>query len=382
MIVSKTLTHRISLYLLLISTLLYFSQGVLIAEETYGPVFLFVIFGISFIYLFKVLQSKELFKGLSKVWFLFLIVNVFFYIFTAHSNIERNTSILKIVLLNFLPFFPFLYFSKINLLSRNVLILFFVLALSIFIVKFRISLFELQYSRNKDWVVDNTIYLFIGLLPFAFLFKRKSLIFIFLIIIWYFMVLSSKRAAIVSGLFAILLFIYQIIYVSKDKYKLASIIVAVVLGLFITYLAYHFYIENEYLVSRIELMLEGDSSNRDILVVNHFNRWYNSNNLIVYLFGFGYNSSQMFQANVAHNDWIDMLGSFGIFGLILYITLWYYMIRELFVGDWNKNKKIIMILFLGLSFIASLFFRWYNSPFPFMNFIILPYLITTKEKSI
>jgi len=365
---------------MIISTLFYFSQGVVLPEgEIIGVIFLFIILLISFFYLIKVLINKELFKGITKVWFLFLLVDVFYFIFTANYKKEADINIFKMVLLNFLPFFPALYFAKLKILNRKILLLFFTLSLPIFIIKFRISFYVLQFLQNRDEVVDNTVYLLIGLLPFAFFFKKKILSISSLLVIWFFMVQSSKRAAIVSGILAILLFLYQVIFASKYKYKIKAYFIAILLTIGITYFAYNFYSENEYLSKRMELMVSGDSTGRDELIDLHYRRWYASNSVIVYIFGLGYNSIMMFNELGAHNDWMDVLGSFGVFGLLIYLILWYYLVRELFKGKWDKNKKIIMILFLGISFIASLFFRWYNSPFPFMNFLILPYLIITKE---
>lgn len=372
---------KINCYILIISTILYFSQGVLYpAGKFLGLFFLFTILIISLIYFFKVLIKKDLFNGIGKVLTIFLLLNILYYILSA--NKETNLNLLKMVLLNFLPFFPFVYFAKQKILNRKALLTFFILSLPIFLVQVILSIYQLKFSFAKDEVVDNTAYILIGLLPFVFLFKNKLFTISSLLVIWYYMVQTSKRAAIVSGVLAIFLFLYQAIYASKYKYKIQTYFLAILLTIGISYFANKFYSENEFLSERMELMFSGDSTGRGELINIHYDKWASSNNTLIYIFGLGFNSLMMFSNIGAHNDWMDMLGSFGVFGLLIYIILWYYMIRELFVGKWNKDKKIIMILFLGISLIASLFFRWYNSPFPYMNYLILPYLIQTKSEEI
>lgn len=383
MIISHNIQQKINCYLIIILSVFYFSQKAIFpSNDIIGGIILFIILLISFYYLLKVIQNKKLFHGLVKILFLFLVVNILYFIFSSESYNEIDIDKLKTILLNFLPFFPIYYFAMKGIITKKELLLFFFLSLPLFILMFQLSTISIQSFRNREDVVNNTIYLFIGLLPFVFLFRNKIISFSALILIWTYIVQGNKRSAFLCGILAILLFVYQTIYASKFKYKIQTYFVAIVLTLGLSYFAYNSYLQNEYLGNRVELMMNGDSSGRDVQIENYFNGWYNSNSLFDYFFGLGYNSSYEFTSSASHNDWMDLLGSYGLIGFSFYLLLWFYLVRELKNGRWDKNKKLIMILYLGISFISSLFFRWYASPFPYMNYLILPYLVATKEKEL
>ncbi len=378
---SVKLIEKFNCYLLIVLSVFYHSQKVIFGEgSNFGPTMFLLMMAISLWYFFVVLIKKWLNRRIVIIWLGFFIINTINFFLTA--DYEQDLAIFKGLILNFLPFFAFYYFAKKGILTKKMLIFFFIMALPLLSYQFIVSIRTTQIVKMRDDVVDNSIYILIGLLPFAFFFNKKFLTLSSLLIIWFFMVESNKRAAILCGSIAILIFIYQVIFISKYKYKIQAFIFPIIFLSVMSYATYNIYSQNEFLSQRIDLMIDGDASGRDWIIGNHFDAWYTSNDIMTLIFGFGYNSSFQITGNVAHNDWIDMLGSFGILGVTLYLFLWYYLIRELFTGNWNKNNKIMMILYLAISFIASMFFRWYNSPFPFMNYIILPYLILNKEEVI
>jgi len=367
----------------MIFTALYFAQSVIFGVGAiYSRLLLVIILGGSAVYFIKVFLNRRYITNTVKIWTVFLLVNTLFFIFTGDFNNISDFNIYKTVLLNFLPFYAFYYFAKKKILTKKILLLFFAIALPLFIMQFIDSLTTLQIERNREDVVSNAIYIFIGLLPFAFFFKNKLLSVASLLLIWFFMVQSNKRAAIVAGIFAILIFIYQTFFVSKFKYKIHTFFIGLFVLIGVTYVGIKVYEENEFLQYRMKLAFSGDLSGRDRIIDTHFNTWYYSDSFSTLFFGLGYNSSSRLVDLAAHNDWMDMLGSFGLFGLFIYLLLWYYVTNEIFTGNWDKNKKVIMILYLGLSFMASQFFRWYCSPFSFMNYMILPYLIANKNEPI
>lgn len=367
---------KILFTVLLISIILYYSQGVLIPFGGIGQVFLLLIYAISIFYLIKLLLRKKRFSEFMIVWVLFMSMNVVaFLLYNDYSEF----AILKGVLLNFLPFFAFYYFSEKKILTSKVLVIVFSILLSIFIIKFNQSIMELRFERNKDEVVENTIYLFIGLLPFAFMFKKKIFSLISLLVIWYFMVQSAKRGAIVCGAIALVLFAIQTIYTSKDKIDIKQYIIVILLFSAITYFGYRFYQDNPFLIERMGKILDGDSAGRDRLIKNIFNTWYDSDNVFNYLFGFGYNSSQLISGMDSHNDWIDILASFGLVGLVIYFSIYRLLFLQILRKGWPLDKKIILLLVLCIALVTSLTSRWYWGAFGFMQILIIPYLLSDKQ---
>lgn len=363
---------------------LYFAQGVLIPVGTIvGPLLLIFIFIISFIYLVKLVSFKDQSKQVFRIWIVFFLVPIFSYIFSLMLNDNAGTrdfSIFRQVLLNFLPFFPAYYFSKNGILTKRHLILFFYFLLLVFSVNFFNSLSTIKIDRGGEDVVSNAIYPILGLLPFIFLINKRVISFGVILFVFFMAVQSNKRAAILIALLALVFFVYNIFYSSSSKNKIWSYFIASFFAVGLIYYSYDIYQQNFYLQGRMSNMFEGDSSGRDTLIMELFSAWYNSNSFLNYLFGLGFNSNEYntISGNVAHNDWIDILGSYGLVGVFLFLLLWGGLIRQVFYKFWSKSKKINYILILIIMFLSSMTFRWYVGSFPFMASILLPYLLATK----
>ena len=374
----RNLIDEINCYTLLILLIVYYSQAIWLSEEAaVGVMSLIIILGISFYYLLKMLLSKKKFTGLMKIWLLFMTIYiVYFFLYDNYAEY----SILKMVFLNFLPFFPFYYFSEKEILTRKHLIGFFLVLLPVLIIKFNKSIIALRAERMKDEVVDNTVYLFIGLLPFVFLFRKKLFSFLFLMIIWFYMIQSAKRAAIICGMVALGLIVFEYLYASENKSKFKKYFFAILLLFAVGYFGYDLYKQNQYVIERMDLMMEGQSSGRDMLIETLLDTWYQSDSLISYLFGFGYNASGLHSANVSHNDWVDMLVSFGLLGLMIYFALFRLLFLQVFNQNWSRDKKVILLLVVSIALITSLTSRWYWSTFVYMQILILPFLLATHNK--
>ncbi|HRP31780.1 MAG TPA: hypothetical protein PKV73_07810 [Agriterribacter sp.] len=376
----RNLIERLVCYVMLILVTLYFSQGVVLpGGEGAGTILLIAVFCISIFYLIKLALIKNKFNAFMRVWFLFMLMySIYFLMYEDHASY----GLLKSVLLNFLPFYPFYYFAEKGILTRNHLIAFFVVMLPLFIVMFIQSIAQLRLEEMRDDVVDNTVYLFIGLLPFAFLFRKRLISLGFLMIIWFFMIQSAKRAAILCGVVALILIVFEYLYASESKSKLKKYSIAATLLLGVGYFGYDLYMQNQYLIERMEGMLQGESSGRDLLVETLLKTWYEANDLIRYLFGFGYNASRLHSVHVSHNDWVDMLISFGLLGLLVYFALFRLLFLEVLNPNWARDKKVILILVIGIACITSLTSRWYSSSFAYMQILFLPYLLATHKQKL
>lgn len=376
-----TKIDRVTCASLLTIVVLYFSQETIIASAILGRILLVLIYGISFSYLIKMTISSEKFQRIMKLFILFLILNFFGYLF---SNDYSDFNIFKNVFLNFLPFFPFYYFARNNILtSKEISVVFFVL-LPIFIIQFYQSTQNLKFDKfNDDYIVNNKVYLFIGLLPIVFLIKNRIIAIFSLMVTWFYIVQSAKRAAVLIGLVSFLLFVFYNFRRSdtkKEKFRILNGLVRFLLISGAIFFGYRFFTENDFLITRMNEMLDGDSSGRDVIALEAFQKWYNSDNVLNYLFGFGYNSVLHITGHVSHNDWLDMIVSYGIFGLFLYSSIYIVLIQEILSKDWIMEKHRILILLFAIAIITSMTSRWYWSNFAYANMIILPYLLATKNK--
>ncbi|TYB79042.1 O-antigen ligase family protein [Bizionia myxarmorum] len=365
---------------LLILVLLYYGQGIVYPMgSVLSQASLLILMLASIVYFIKELFLEKLKISLFvKAWTALLLLNVIGFFLKGKFE---SFGALQSILLNMLPFYTFHYFSRKDVLTKNNLITLLVLLLPIFIYKFIQSNIELQALKNREDVVDNTIYMFLGLIPFAFLFKRKLFSLITLLVLWIIIVQSSKRAAIICGAYGVLLFYYYQLKTVNKKHQLLNYIftISVIFGL--SYLGYNYLMTNDYILLRLEYMYEGSSSGRDRLNEIVFAAWYESNNYITLLFGNGFATSGDVTINVSHNDWLDLLASFGLLGFGLYATLFYSSLKEIISGNWILNKKVAFMCLMGIGLVTSLTSRWYGSSFGYSQMLLLPYLLATKNKN-
>ncbi|MFD2433774.1 O-antigen ligase family protein [Mesonia maritima] len=369
-------------YLMLFLIVLFYSQGVFYPYGTQiSTIAGFLLMMISALYFlfFRIILSKKTILFV-KVWTALLICNVLYF---AWDYTTVDSANIISVLFNMLPFYPFYIFSHKGILRRKHLNLVFFILLCLLSYRFINANITLQDLKNREDVIDNTIYMLLGLLPFTFLLKKKIFSIVSVLILWVFIVQSAKRAAIVVGVLTLIIFFYnQFQGIKKIERKRAFLkkISTLFLILFIGIWGYDYYSQNDFLVKRIQLMLAGDSSGRVDLIGIIFNKWYNSDNIFNYLFGRGFQSSYKFSGHASHNDWLELLVSFGLFGICIYIALFITAIKFVFNKRWVYFKRNCFICLIILGFVVSLTSRWYMSSFPYSQFLLLPYLLTTRDK--
>ena len=372
---------KFTCYLLIGLEVIYYGQGNMIIKGGVIPqIALILILSISAFFLIKMLILNERFTAFMKFWLAFMLINSLYFLLTAEYS--EDFGIYKSMLLNFLPFFPFYYFAKRKILTSKILICFFILIAPFLVLNLFEAIKTAQYIQGKEEVLlIASAYAFIGLLPFVLLIKNKTIAFSVFILLIYFMILTNKRGVIICGVLSMILLVYRTFHSSKGSLK--SNITAIFFTLLIGYFGYTFYIENQFLLDRMNETFEGKGGTaRENIFTDLYNTWVNSDNILNIIFGLGYNASDRYTIHVAHNDWIDMLGSFGLFGLVLYLVLFGKICMKVFEKNWNKNKKIILYSFVFCALITSLTSRWYISTFSFMNVMILPYLLVTNEDDI
>src|SRR5690554_134667 len=373
--------HKVVGIFLLILVILYYSRGIIIPEEgPIGAIILLVILAISFVYLLKLIPSYKQWHISLNLWlFLILLTTTYFLI---SGDFTEDFSILRQVYLNYFPFFPFYYLIQKRIIHKKHLVYFFLLLLPILILSFYQKEFETLYSTGKENMLNNAIYSFLGLIPFAFLLKRRYLIFGALMVLWFFAFQANKRSGVIIIALSFFIFFYQELFISKAKFKIQKLFFASIIITGIIYAGSYFFEQNTLFQKRFALMLEGDSANRDTLVLQLFDSWYNSDSILNYIFGLGFNSSEKYSIAAAHNDWIDFLGSYGLLGIVFYCGIWYTLVKETFKVGWDKKKKMIMYSFLLTAFLVSMTSRWYIGPFPYMSFLLLPYLLLTRKEKL
>ena len=241
----------------------------------------------------------------------------------------------------------------------------------------------IEYDREADEVVNNTAYSFVALIPYAFLIKRQKLVsWGFMLVIIVFILQGSKRGALIAASIGLLMFIYYHFKITPKNQRvfdyLSIAILMVILGLFI----YRMSASNEFMLKRLTLMLEGDTSGREYLYSSIWNNWLNSNNFFNLLFGYGLAGSVKLAGGLAHNDWFEVLSNFGVVGIFAYGFLFYAAFKTILQSGWMPEKKLLMATMVAIWFFISLVSMWYTNMIYFTNAILFGYLTGTQEKEL
>lgn len=382
----RQLTYIQNLMLLLF--VIYYAQGSL--YET-GSIIsqgaLAIILVISGFYFLKTLVLKNNKNTFYKAWTVLLVLNVVGFIFTGTSSNQYHFSMFKGILMTALPFYPFYYFSQQGVLKSKHLIWFFALMLPVTVLQYFLNASQIladRISDSKD-VVNNIAYSFVALIPFVFLFKRKKIISVVLmLVLMFFIIQGAKRGAVVAGAIGLLCFIYfQMRTVPKKKRQKGYFFVLIaVAGM--SYYAYDVYESNEFLISRMQNLAEGNSSGRDLIYDNIFDSWLESDNFSNLLFGFGFAASLDLSGtgNYAHNDWLELLSNYGLLGICVYVALFYSAAKYVLSSVWNTDKRLVLLTVLLIWFFTTLVSMSYTSSNGYVQSILLAYLLGSQSRSL
>lgn len=179
------------------------------------------------------------------------------------------------------------------------------------------------FGIDQDGVIasNNTIYFILMLLPLLQLTESRKAQSLLLVLITVCVMYSMKRTAIIATVMCILIYVYYSwLKNNRDIMKRALIVLVVGAAAYGLYSA----MAGSYLVSRFESIQEDKGSNRlDIYSVVWDKIVVSSDSEI--LFGHGFNAVMRNNASgekqSAHNDFLEVLYDYGLFGLTLYLSI-------------------------------------------------------------
>lgn len=243
----------------------------------------------------------------------------------------------------------------------------------------------LNERLNGDFnVVNNSSYLFVRLMPFVFLFKRKIILPVGIIaLMMFFVVEGAKRGALVVGAVILIMYFYYILKTFGGKTKLKAYTIAIASSAILLFLGFRYIQDNQFLIDRLTVLLEGEGSGRDWIYTALIDGWYSSEDFAHLLFGFGFAGSRKLTGGLyAHNDWLEMTSNFGLLGIIAYLVLIISAIKTAFQNNWKKDKRILMQTIIAAWFITSLISMWYTNLFGYFQSILIAYIVGSNFKSL
>jgi hypothetical protein len=370
----------LSLFVLYFALNCFFTDGSLVSQFC-----IVVIILISLVYFVKTLLLNENDTLLYYAWAWLLLLNLAGFILNPDLSKGLTRDMLKNVMGGMLPFFPFYYFAKKDLLNKTHLIVFAISLLPVFILQYVVNerTYLAQVENGSTNMVNNITYLFAGLIPFIFLIKKNKYLSVSLmVVLMFFIIQGAKRGAIFAGFAGLLMyFYYQIKLLDKNNKVLGYLIVILIicgLGAF----TYRTLMSNEFLLGRMTDMFEGDTSRRNVIYTTLFDAWFNSESLFNLIFGFGFAASVKIAGTYAHNDWLELLSNFGITGIFTYLFLFYAAVKCCRNTAWSFDKRIVMTTVTIIWFLITLVSMSYTDQGGFMQAILLGFLIGTKHYSL
>jgi O-antigen ligase len=209
------------------------------------------------------------------------------------------------------------------------------------------------YSEDMD-ITNNATSSFLMLLPMVFLFKNNIQKWAVLMICVFFLLLGAKRGNILAAIIPIGLFVSYTFLNNRHSVFKSILIIAVIVGA--GFITYHWTVDNDYLMHRIENTIEGSSSGRDQIYTDAWHTWHNSYSYIVYLFGYGFDGTlHHLDGGVrAHNDWLEILVDYGLIGVLIYLSVFVTFV-SLILKMRSIDKRIVLIASLFIWIFKSLY---------------------------
>lgn len=368
---------KFELKLYLFCIMVYFSQGVIYEVGSIisvSALFIICLIGLKYM-IIEIVQKKI--NTISKLFFFLLALNVLGFLFfnTLQSDVGLS-NIKRILFVIMGGYFPFTYWSKRNMLSKSILILYFYCLMILSVLCFLYYEVLLTSEYNRDNIVNNIGYMFVFLFPFIYFIKNKWMSLISIIVVILFVLLSAKRGAIIVSLVNILIYSYfNIKYALSYNSllsKLRKIVAIILLVCGLIFIYNELILSNEFLLSRIETF----ESNRKFNYLALINNWYNSDSYLNLIFGFGFVSSVLYTPEkvLAHNDWLELLTSFGLLGVILYVTIIVLISFKIKTIKNDRNRFILKTILVSWIFV-SMFSMWYNQIYAIFHTQLMAYVL-------
>ena len=340
---------------------LYFTQGVFIPQGSIiSRAILVVYLLISFYYMIKVNQYESLRSSYIKalnVLVLMLSIYGLFSILMGHGGDG-----LKAIYLSLLPTYSFYYIIHTNQLSDNWYrwILFYCALIVGVQYMTYVNTMQDMVSEEQEGFTINVAYQILALIPLLWFWRKKPLIQYVLLILVFFAVLSTaKRGAIIISILCMMCFVAQSLKNSTPRQKFGYLLLAVIFVVVVLILAKYYFSNNAYLQQRWENTQAGNSSGRDSIYRKCWDAYINSNFLAL-LFGHGMRGTLRLIGHSAHNDWLQFLLDDGLFGATVYLFYWIIFIRT-WLTDHDSDTRPIICTIVIIYFMATLFSMSFNA---------------------
>ncbi len=371
-------------YTSVVTLMLYFLQGVIYPTSFIIAKFSLAIYlAVGIFCMSEILMSRTR-QHLIYVAVAFLVANLAYYGFTDTSIVSSFYNIdpqgpIKHTTFVFITLLLFFFLSKKDMLDKKLLLILY----SFFFIIGIINFYSLSpFSPRHTNAINNSGYIFVNILPFIFLVKRKSISAILLIASSILAISSLKRGAMIILVAFVIYYVCILLKESKlsfiQKFSIVSF-AAIICGA----IALQIHGSNELIQERVTQTLSGNTSGRDVMYKQLWDNWTNSDSTTKMLFGYGYSYTPMVTyGRYAHNDWLELLTNMGLFGIGLYMLFFVGAIASAAKCETNSAEKRIIVSVIIVMIIKSAFSMGYDDQGTIPLMLLLGYVAGKNELKI
>lgn len=310
--------------------------------------------------------------------------HIFFY-YTTKGNILQYICYPSAALLSSYAMYSYLSCRKKNVL--NWLRIFFTIFFAIAVYRFVCS-DSLLLLLNRGWEQNNYFYLVLMPLPILFINSKSYVNYLYLLICLYVCVCSLKRSALISISLVSTAFLFFQFYYSSISKKIFVIFLGIVCAFFLTSNVY-FIQKYEKSIERMDRIKTDGGSGRTNIITNFLeDDIYDLTTFPEIFVGNGFESiSNKYERKLAalHNDWLEILYSYGFVGLLLYISFLFKLVVKCFnlfkeKSPFALSAVVCLILFVVYGFVANVFYFFFYSAPLFLMVGILDWAEYNLEK--
>ena len=321
-------------------------------------------YAMSIWFFFKIVLKKKQSPFMKSLIFMFVLVIIYatILLITGTSGwrrqMETNT-FLMVHLESMVPLFVFYYFGqsgKINSEWFSYISVFFVI--DAYMLYYSNTTIQMESLLNADeGFINNTGYAWAALLPLiAFLNKRKTIQYLFIGLVVFFVLMCVKRGAIIITIIGTLYFLFKSMEKTSTSRRVSMLIFGAGLGIiFLNY--FNSLVEsNEFFAMRYEDTMEGNLSGRDRIFSYFFHYFFSEENAIHFFFGNGALGTVKILGIEAHNDWLEYAIDMGFLGVIAYAVYWINAAKNYSFYSKNGGDKYILMamgMVLIMNFVRS-----------------------------
>jgi hypothetical protein len=369
-------------YATLVAYFFYFLQGSLFEKGDFlskVPLFAYLM-GCAFF----TLQSFFLTKlpGFVVLWLLLLFLNIAGYFISPLDNLvyagEHYLGTVRTIVFVSLSLFPFYYLAKIEVILELEMRILALTLLAVFLLGYftaKENLVQMRLTREQV----NEVYGLVFVVPFVFFFRNNVLKYLFMFVCFAVVVSSFKRGALISISAGISIAIYWSVFKDLTKGNVLRLLLAFIGGIGFVLASYFFISQTETLIQRFERIGRDGGSGRNWVYTRLWEAWLDGT-FLEKILGFGYGGTYRIVGMAGHNDLLELLVNFGLFGAALYLCLWQSLFRIIWRFTPNHPEKYAAASILVMWIFDSMYQQWYNSLYASASVMVLGYIIGKYDR--